>query len=268
MNQQHYRVVISYNGSDYFGWQDLGDGGEKPTVQFEVLQALRKISKYAQCVVAGASRTDAGVHALGQVAKFSTPLQIDPTMLQLGMNSLLPDTIRIRECVTCTPDFNPNKQCVSKTYRYYFSIDEIGSPLLRDIVAHVPLVSANGNANLDDALHGIERMKVACAAFIGQHDFCDFSASDGSEKSTVRTLLKLDLQKSDSAEFGGEIYSIEITGNGFLRHMVRYIVAALFEVGREKITVGVIEEAFVNPGQGKLSSKAKSRGLHLVTIDY
>jgi len=251
MNQQHYRVVISYNGSDYFGWQDLGDGGEKPTVQFEVLQALRKISKYAQCVVAGASRTDAGVHALGQVAKFSTPLQIDPTMLQLGMNSLLPDTIRIRECVS-----------------YYFSIDEIGSPLLRDIVAHVPLVSANENANLDDALHGIERMKVACAAFIGQHDFCDFSASDGSEKSTVRTLLKLDLQKSDSAEFGGEIYSIEITGNGFLRHMVRYIVAALFEVGREKITVGVIEEAFVNPRQGKLSSKAKSRGLHLVRIDY
>lgn len=268
MNQQHYRVVISYNGSDYFGWQDLGDGGEKSTVQFEILRALRKISKYAQCSVAGASRTDAGVHALGQVAKFSTPLQIDPCTLQLGMNSLLPDTIRIRECVTCLPDFNPNKQCVSKTYRYYFSIDEIGNPLLRDIVAHVPLVSAKENTNLDEAQQSIERMRVACVSFIGEHDFCNFSASDGTEKSTVRTVLNLDLQKSDSSEFGGEIYYVEITGNGFLRHMVRYIVAALFEVGRGKISSAVIEETFAKPGQGKLSSKAKSRGLHLVRIDY
>ena len=268
MNQQHYRVVISYNGSDYFGWQDLGDGGEKSTVQFEILRALRKISKYAQCMVAGASRTDAGVHALGQVAKFSTPLQIDPTTLQLGMNSLLPATIRIRECVTCLPDFNPNKQCVSKTYRYYFSIDEIGNPLLRDVVAHVPLVSAKENTNLDDAQQSIERMRVACAAFIGEHDFCNFSASDGSEKSTVRTVHNLDLQKADSSEFGGDIYFIEIEGNGFLKHMVRYIVAALFELGRMNIYVAAIEGAFVNPEQGKLSSKAKSRGLHLVRIDY
>ena len=68
MAEQHYRVVIAYKGSDYFGWQYLGDAGEKPTVQFEILKALRKISKYETCRVAGASRTDAGVHALGQVS--------------------------------------------------------------------------------------------------------------------------------------------------------------------------------------------------------
>ena len=144
MAEQHYRVVIAYKGRDYFGWQYLGDAGEKPTVQFEILKALRKISKYETCQVAGASRTDAGVHALGQVAKLTTPLQIAPDKLQNGMNSLLPRDIRMVACARCAPGFNPNREALSKTYRYYFTIDVLCAPLLGDLVAHVPLATSNG----------------------------------------------------------------------------------------------------------------------------
>jgi tRNA pseudouridine38-40 synthase len=264
MKQHFYRVIISYKGSNYFGWQDLGDAGEKPTVQFVILQVLRKISKYAECVVAGASRTDASVHALGQVAKLSTPLQIDPAKLQLGMNSLLPEDIRIRECVSCVAAFNPNTHAVSKTYRYYFSIAQISVPLLRDIVAHVPLLAANPH----DAEQSIAIMKLACKQFIGRHDFASFSTGDDDEKSTVRTMLNVELQKSANSEFGADIYYLEIEGDGFLRHMLRYILGALFEVGRGNIDSDALGRAITEPGRTKLSPKAKPRGLHLVRINY
>ncbi len=264
MDRHHYRVVISYNGSSYFGWQDLGEASEKPTIQFEVLQVLRKISKYAECVVSGASRTDAGVHSLGQVAKLSTPLKIDPAMLRLGMNSLLPADIRIRECENCLADFNPNRHCKSKIYRYYFSVDEIGNPLLKDIVAHVPLVRTNAQGFQP----GIERMRAACSLFLGEHDFSSFSVSDEKLKTTIRTVLNVDLHKSNGSDFGCETYYVEIEGNGFLKYMVRYILGALFEVGRGNIDAAAIEKGLAEPSPAKLSAKAKSSGLHLIRIDY
>ena len=135
----HYKVVISYKGSNYFGWQDLGDSGQKPTVQWLITQVLRRICKFADCKVAAASRTDAGVHARGQVAKLSISLAIPAGKLQLGMNSLLPDDIRIEECTDCLPEFSASRDSVSKVYRYYFSLDDVSTPLLNDIVAHVNL---------------------------------------------------------------------------------------------------------------------------------
>ncbi len=264
MTHCHYRVVISYKGSNYFGWQDLGDAAEKPTVQFEILQVLRKISRYKECVVSGASRTDAGVHALGQVAKLSLPVQIDANKLLLGMNSLLPDDIRIRECATCLAEFNPNKNCISKVYRYYFSIGEIGTPLLHDIVAHFSV----GDAQHSDPQLALDRMHQACKIFIGEHDFCNFAAKDENAKSTIRTVIRLELLETSLSEFGGDVYCVEIEGNGFLRHMVRYILGALFEVGRGNIDSRAIEEALARRKQSKLSGKVKSRGLHLIRINY
>ncbi len=261
MDRKHFRVVISYNGSNYFGWQDLGDASEKPTIQSEILQALRKVSKYAQCVVSGASRTDAGVHALGQVARLSTELQIDPAKLQLGMNSLLPDDIRIRECESCQADFNPNRHCVSKTYRYFFSIEEVSNPVVTNIVAYVPLVQT-------DPQLGLDRMRAACKLFVGDHDFGNFAVPDGKLKTSVRTVFKLELHKSRGADFGSDIYYVEIEGNGFLKYMVRYILGALFAVGRGEIDSTAIEMALAEPGSKKLSPKAKSGGLHLTRIAY
>ena len=265
MNHRYYRVVVSYNGSNYFGWQDLGADEEKATVQGTITQALRKICKYADCTVAGASRTDAGVHAQGQVAKFSIPLEITPEKLQRGLNSLLPDDIRIWQSTCCQADFNPNKQSISKKYRYYFSTDRISSPLLHGIVAHVPsiLEGVQSNTELD-----LENMRQCCGLFIGEHDFYSFASRDQNIASTSRTINRLEMKRTDALGLDAEVYYIEIDGNGFLKHMVRYIVGALFEVGRHVIDAEDIRQALCNRNEKKLSPKAKARGLHLIEIAY
>jgi tRNA pseudouridine38-40 synthase len=265
MKHHYYRVVVSYNGSNYFGWQDLGDEEVKATVQGAITQALRKICKFADCIVAGASRTDAGVHAQGQVAKFSIALEITPEKLQLGLNSLLPEDIRIRQCARCQADFNPNRQATSKKYRYYFSTDRVSSPLLHGIVAHVPskIEGARSDIELD-----LDRMEQACKLFIGEHDFYSFSSKDKNIKSTVRTISHLQMKRTDAMGLEIGVYYFEIEGNGFLRHMVRYIVGAIFEVGRHAIDYEDIRQALCNRNEKKLSPKAKARGLHLIEISY
>jgi len=265
MKHHYYQVVVSYDGGNYFGWQDLGDAEEKATVQRAITQALRKICKYADCVVAGASRTDAGVHAQGQVAKFSIPLEITPEKLQLGLNSLLPEDIRIVQCSICDAAFNPNKQSVSKKYRYYFSIDRISSPILSGVVAHVPskMEGAQSNTQLD-----LETMGQVCELFIGEHDFYSFSGIDKNIASTVRTINSLELKRTDALGLDAEIYYFEIEGDGFLRHMVRYIVGAIFQAGRRAIDSEDIRQALRSRNEQKLSPKAKARGLHLIGITY
>ena len=265
MIHHHYRVAISYNGSNYFGWQDLGDKEDKATVQRTITQALRKICKYADCTVSGASRTDAGVHAQGQVAKFSIPLEISPEKLQLGLNSLLPEDIRIWQCTKCQADFNPNKQSINKKYRYYFSTDRISSPILSGIVAHVPsrMEGAQSNTQLD-----LESMGKVCKLFIGEHDFYSFSSRDKNIDSTVRTISHLEMKRTDALGLDVEVYYFEVEGDGFLRHMVRYIVGAIFEVGRHVIDSEDIRQALCNRNEKKFSPKAKARGLHLIEIAY
>jgi len=265
MKYHHYRVVVSYNGSNYFGWQDLGDEEAKATVQGTITQALRKICKYADCIVAGASRTDAGVHAQGQVAKFSIPLAISPGKLQLGLNSLLPKDIRIRQCTKSTADFNPNRQSISKKYRYYFSIDSISSPILQGIVAHVPLGIEEGQSNTELDL---ECMRQACKLFVGEYDFYSFASKDKNIASTVRTINYLEMKRTDALGLDVEVYYFEIEGNGFLRHMVRYIAGAIFEAGRHVIDFEDIRQALCSRNEKKFSPKAKARGLHLIEIYY
>lgn len=265
MKNHYYRVVVSYNGSNYFGWQDLGADEEKATVQGTITQALRKICKYADCTVAGASRTDAGVHAQGQVAKLSIPLEITSEKLQLGLNSLLPDDIRILQCTNCQAEFNPNKQSVSKKYRYYFSTDRIRSPLLHGIVVHVPskIEGTKINVELD-----LESMRQACKHFIGEHDFYSYSSRDKNIGSTIRTINQLNMKRTAALELDAEIYYFEIEGNGFLKHMVRYIVGAIFEVGRHAIDSEDIRQGLHDRNEKKFSPKAKARGLHLIEITY
>lgn len=264
MTFHYYRVTISYKGSNYFGWQDLGDGGVKPTVQFEILKALRQICGFSDCIVSGASRTDGGVHAQGQVAKLSIPLLIDPAKLLLGLNSLLPADIRVRSALSCPQNFNPNKDCVSKKYRYYFSIEKVSVPTLSDIIAHVPILEPRD----EGALSFQVKMSKACDAFVGEHDFYSFSSRDKNITSTIRRVEKLELLESKLSDFGTTVYYFEIEGGGFLKHMIRYIVAALFEVGMGKIDSRFIEEVLRNPTENKLSPKAKAKGLHLIEINY
>ena len=293
----HYKVVISYKGSNYFGWQDLGDSGQKPTVQWLITQVLRRICKFADCKVAAASRTDAGVHARGQVAKLSISLAIPAGKLQLGMNSLLPDDIRIEECTDCLPEFSASRDSVSKVYRYYFSLDDVSTPLLNDIVAHVNLGNGPqsngpqsngpqsngpqsngpqsngplGDGHRGDGLRGdktlkLETMREACEHFIGEYDFYSFAVNNKQVKSTVRRVVRLELGQTSFSDITNNTHYFEIEGSGFLRQMIRYIVGALF--ARGNIDIAEIDAALHQHNENKLSAKAKARGLHLIQVNY
>lgn len=254
----YHRLVISYKGSSYYGWQDLGTSEQKPTIEASIYQVLQKICKYQSCTISAASRTDAGVHAQGQVLKITIALAIESEKLMLGMNSLLPDDIRILQCKPCAATFNPNKDSKSKEYHYYFCTDSIYNPLLNDMVAHIPSLS-----KLD-----IERMQIACKHFIGEHDFYSFAKRDTHMSSTIRTIVSCEILEAKPLPFGNKVYYLKIVGNGFLRYMIRYIAGALFALGRRQLSLSDMSEALLNHKEEKLSSRAKSRGLHLIQIFY
>ena len=228
----YHRLIVSYKGTNYYGWQDIGEGKEKPTIQAVIDQVLQKICKSQDCTIATASRTDAGVHAQGQVIKVTIPLAIDSNKLLLGMNSLLPNDIRILHCKPSTAKFNPNKDSKSKEYHYYFCTDTIHNPTNNDTVAHIPTDSTN---SLDIAL-----IREACKLFVGEHDFYSFAKRDTMMYSTFRTVVSCEIIKMQALAFGNEIYCIKIVGEGFLRYMVRYIAGALFALGRNEINLSHI----------------------------
>ena len=257
MINYYHRLVVSYKGTNYYGWQDIGEGKEKPTIQAVIDQVLQKICKSKDCTIATASRTDAGVHAQGQVIKVTIPLDIDSKKLLLGMNSLLPHDIRILHCEPSTEKFNPNKDSKSKEYHYYFCTDTFHNPILNDTVAHIP------TASLD-----IARMQEACKLFVEEHDFYSFAKRDTNMKSTLRTVVSCEIVKTQPLAFGNEVYYIKIVGTGFLRYMIRYMVGALFALGRDEIKLSDISETLASHKEEKLSARAKSRGLHLISISY
>ncbi|MBA1421321.1 MAG: tRNA pseudouridine(38-40) synthase TruA [Epsilonproteobacteria bacterium] len=221
----HHRLIVSYKGTHHYGWQDIGEGKQKPTIRASINEVLQKICKSRDCTIATASRTDAGVHAQGQVIKVSIPLVIDSSKLLLGMNSLLPNDIRILLCEASTLAFNPNKDSKSKEYHYYFCINSIHNPMLNDTIAYIP---SNGSIPLDIAL-----IQEACKRFVGEHDFYSFAKRDTTVTSTFRTVVSCEIIKTQPKVFGNDVYCLKIVGEGFLRYMVRYIAGALFALGRE-----------------------------------
>ncbi|HIQ28548.1 MAG TPA: tRNA pseudouridine(38-40) synthase TruA [Sulfurovum sp.] len=253
----HHRLTVSYKGTDYYGWQDIGEGKDKPTLQANIQTVLEKIAKSTDCTIATASRTDAGVHAQGQVIKVSIPLAIDSKKLLLGMNSLLADDIRVLHCHPYTKAFNPNKDSISKEYHYSFCTDPIHNPLLNDSMAHI-----TSQKPLD-----IIRMKEACQLFIGEHDFYSFAKRDTTMHSTLRTVISCELIQHTSS-LATTLYSINIVGEGFLRYMVRYMVGALFALGKGEIELCDIVDALAHHKGEKLSAKAKARGLCLIEVSY
>jgi len=260
----HHRLTIAYKGTQYFGWQDLGAGEQKPTVQASIHKVLKKICKYQSCTIAAASRTDAGVHAQGQVIKISIPAAIESEKLLLGMNSLLPDDIRVLQCKPCAANFNVNRDSKSKEYHYYFCTDPITNPVFNDIVAHTPFNSTTSAIELLD----IELMQRACKLFIGDHDFYSFARRDVSIGSTHRTIFSCEIREAQTSVFGNKIYFLKIVGNGFLKQMVRYIAGALFALGRHELSLSNLSDALASHKEEKISSRAKSRGLHLIKICY
>ncbi len=258
----HYRVQIAYKGTNYRGWQAQSADVEieaLPTVQGTILRVLRKIARYQECTISGTSRTDAGVHAQGQVGKISLPVEIQASTLLRGMNSMLPGSIRIVQCASSDSGFNAKTFSSSKEYHYYFSSSPVANPLLSDVVAYVP-----GSLDLD-------RIAEASQVFVGEHDFHAFCRRPEHAPNTVRNVLACELVHASSGMLVGDVHLLRVVGDGFLKQMIRYMASALFEVGRGKLSAVQIVEALEQSRSekhrpDKLCSKAPAQGLHLIRI--
>ncbi|PVZ66817.1 tRNA pseudouridine(38-40) synthase TruA [Pelagibaculum spongiae] len=256
----YFQVTIAYKGTAYFGWQAQSTDTlyeEKPTIEGTILSRLKKMTHYQPCTVSGASRTDGGVHALGQIAKLTISKDISPEKLLLGLNSILPDDIRILTCRPSTKQYQPSKSSISKEYHYYFVTSPIDNVTTSDIAMHLPI------SNPDD----LALLRSACKLFVGRHDFYNFSSRDKGITSSTREIFHCDIHQASFSPLADELYYLKIIGNGFLKYMVRYLMGTLYELAKGRISLDDISRYLDQHQTDKLSARAKPKGLHLINIE-
>jgi tRNA pseudouridine38-40 synthase len=244
------KITVAYDGTDFHGWQ-VQPG--LPTIQ-GILEAIVGGIEGKPVHVAGSGRTDAGVHAMAQVAAFSLENPIPLYNLRKAINRLLPASVRVLSVEETHPGFHPRYDAAAKTYEYRIHRGEILSPFEWRYVHHFPY-----------PLNEEALMEVA-PLLDGEHDFSAFAASDDSDregKSKVRTIF------SSRARRTGERLIYEVRGSGFLKHMVRNIVGMLLEVGKGNLTERDVR-ALVNaqPGVPVRPATAPSKGLFLMGVEY
>jgi tRNA pseudouridine38-40 synthase len=245
----NYKLVIEYDGTNYSGWQIQPD---KRTIQSELEKYLSKIFNQ-KIKITGSGRTDAGVHALAQVANFkvnkSKASKIKISEIKRALNSLLDKDIRIKSVTKVEDSFHARISAKKKTYRYQISLIE-PSVFERLYYAFVPY-------KLNVAL-----MKKEAKDLLGKHDFKCFQASGRKAKDTVRVISKVSLLKKGNKLF----FTIE--GNGFLYNMVRNIAGTLIEIGRGKMPAGSIKKLIKGKDRTKSGPTAKACGVVLVRVGY
>lgn len=244
-----YKLTIAYDGTRYSGWQIQPNA---PTVQAHIQDALKVVNKHDAPLI-GSGRTDAGVHALGQVAHFQTGQTWEPKRLLAALNGLLPHDIRIKEVEEVPLDFHSQYSAKSKIYHYHLFLNKVDDPFTRPY--HLRL-SQPIDLNL---LH------AASKYFIGTHDFTSFANEPGVgavAKNPVRTLKRLDIVP----EAGG--LRLEFESKGFLYKMVRNITGALLEVVQGKRPLEEIPEIFAARDRRRAGIAAPPHGLFLVQVDY
>ena len=240
------KLTIEYDGKDFNGWQ------KQPTklnIQGEIERAIELITG-EQVDLTASGRTDAGVHALAQVANFKTNSNLPVEKFAVAINSKLKKSIRIQKAEEVEERFHARYNCRQKTYRYIINNTEEGSAIYRNLEYFVP-VKLN-----------VEKMKQAIKYFEGEHDFKGFKASGTSSKSSVRTIYKTNIEEKD-----GRII-IELTGNGFLYNMVRIISGTLVDVGLEKIKPEEITEIINSKDRTRAGKTLPPYALYLVEVEY
>ncbi len=243
------RIKIAYDGTEFHGWQ-IQPG--LPTIQ-GALEDIARGLEGSPVHVAGSGRTDAGVHALAQVAAFTLTNPIPADNLRRAINRLLPPTIRVLEAVETHTDFHPRFDALDKTYRYVLFRREICPPFEWRYVHHHPYP-------LDEAA-----MAAAARHFEGEHDFTAFAASDDRDeegRTKVRTIFESRLERQEDRL----VYHVR--GSGFQKHMVRNIVGSLIEVGRGNLPTGSIPALFSPDFTRKAGPSAPAKGLTLVSVTY
>jgi tRNA pseudouridine38-40 synthase len=247
------KLTIAYDGAPFHGWQ-IQPG--VPTIQGALSEVASQITQ-EKIFVHGASRTDAGVHALGQVAHFKTRSAIPAEEFQHAFNALLPPSIRIMAAEEVGPDFHARWQAQAKTYRYRIYRGEVLPPFEYRRVLHY-------SGPLDEAA-----MCAAAREFEGEHDFETFAASSGSdEDDRDRTSVRVIYSSEIFREAGRDEIAYVVRGQSFLRYMVRKIVGTLLEVGKGRLTCADIQELFAARDRSRSGPTVPPEGLYLVSLEY
>ncbi len=228
------------------GWQKQLN---KLNIQGEIEQAISNLTG-EEIDLIGSGRTDAGVHALGQVANFKTNSKIPIEKMAVAINSKLKKSIIIKDAEEVEERFHSRYNAKNKTYRYIINNSEYGSAIYKDLEYHFPI-------KID-----VEKMKRAAKYFEGEHDFSGFKASGTSAKNSVRTIYKAEVKEN------GERILIELTGNGFLYNMVRIISGTLLEVGLGKIEADNIPDIIESKNRQNAGKTLPAHGLYLVEVKY
>lgn len=243
----NFKLVIEYDGTDFCGWQRQPDGR---SVQQAIETALAHMTRRPVTVI-GSGRTDAGVHALGQVAHFNSDTAIPPGTLRQGLNSLLPDDIVIRECRRAAPGFHARFDAVGKLYRYTIRNSPLPAAIGRQYAWWI-------RSPLDTAA-----MATAASHLVGRKDFKAFEAAGSPRAHTIRHITRAEVQ----CPAHGHIV-IEVAADGFLRHMVRNIAGALAAVGKGRLAPDRIPALMGAGDRRRLPATAPAHGLCLVLVVY
>ena len=239
-------IKVAYDGTNYCGWQVQPNG---ITIEEVLNRTLTKVLK-EKIQIIGASRTDSGVHALGNIAVFDTKTNIPSEKIAAATNQRLPEDILIIESKEVEAGFHPRYTKSVKTYEYHIVNSSVKMPDKR-------LTNSFVSYKLD-----IENMKKAAKYLVGEHDFASFCSIRTNTEDTVRTVYEIEIQKK------GEDISILITGNGFLYNMVRIIVGTLIRVGRGFYKPEEVKEILEKRDRKAAGQTAEAKGLFLVNIEY
>jgi len=246
---RHIRLVVEYDGTTLCGWQRQPNG---PTVQAHLEDALAQLLQHEVTVI-GASRTDAGVHARGQVASFRTERAIPLHGIRRGTNSLLPAIIAVREADECADDFHPRFSATGKHYRYTILARPDRAPLLRDRAWHVP-----------EAID-LARMQAGAEPLLGEHDFSAFRAAGCTARTTHRRIDDITIERAGEM---AELVTVDVRGNAFLRNMVRILVGTLMEVAIGRREVAQVAEILASLDRTRAGITAPAHGLELMEVRY
>lgn len=241
-------LVVSYDGTNYHGWQLQPSA---VTVEGILNEALSRLTG-EQIQVIGASRTDAGVHALGNVAVFDTESRIPGEKFSYALNQRLPEDIVIQQSMEIAADFHPRRQHCRKTYEYTI------------INRRFPLPEYRNTAFFYYGKLDVERMRHAAHAFLGEHDFAGFCSAGAQVQTTIRRIYTLEIEE-EPAE--GKI-RIRVEGNGFLYNMVRIIAGTLLEVGKGTMKPESLPDIIASCDRQQAGPTAPAKGLRLLRIIY